>query len=80
MIERHLAFRQGGRRSIRRGDWKWNDGRLYDLARDPGEKTDLASAEPARAAELAQLSQLADRPIPSPGSDGESSSQDGIPR
>ena len=80
VIERHLAFRQGGRRSIRRGDWKWNDGRLYDLARDPGEKTDLASAEPARATELAQLSQLADRPIPSPGSDGESSSQDGMPR
>jgi arylsulfatase A-like enzyme len=65
-IERHLAFRQGGRRSVRRGDWKWHDGRLYDLAQDPGEATDLASSEPELAAELARLSKLADRPISSP--------------
>jgi arylsulfatase A-like enzyme len=65
-IERHLAFRQGGRRSVRRGNWKWRDGRLYDLAQDPGEETDLASSEPELAAELARLSQLADRPISNP--------------
>ncbi len=63
-IDRHLAFRQGGRRSIRLGDWKWNDGRLFDLARDPGEKTDLASANPEIAADLAALSRLADQPMP----------------
>ena len=44
--------------AIRTGDWKlleyFEDGRieLYDLAADPGEKRNLAAAEPARAAEL----------------------------
>ena len=44
--------------AIRAGDWKlleyFEDGRveLYDLAADPGEKRNLAAAEPARAAEL----------------------------
>ena len=70
-IERHLAFRQGGQRSIRRGDWKWNDGRLYDLARDPGEETDLSSSEPEIAAALARLSRLADEPISSLGDETE---------
>ena len=44
--------------AIRAGGWRlvhfYEDGRseLYDLANDPGEKTDLAAKEPARAAEL----------------------------
>lgn len=44
--------------AIRAGDWKlleyFEDGRaeLYNLAADPGEERDLASFEPARAAEL----------------------------
>jgi arylsulfatase A len=44
--------------AIRRGDWKliefFEDDtvELYDLARDPGEKTNLASREPQRAQEL----------------------------
>jgi arylsulfatase A-like enzyme len=51
---------QGGRPSsaVREGNWKLveqlEDGRreLYDLAKDPGEETDLASAEPQRASQL----------------------------
>ena len=51
---------QGGEPSsiIRRGDWKlihyYEDGRdeLYDLAADPGERQDVAAANPDRAREL----------------------------
>ena len=51
---------QGGRPggAMREGDWKlieqYEDGRLelYDLAKDPGETTDLAAAEPARVAAM----------------------------
>ena len=51
---------QGGAPSaaIRRGDWKlieWYEDRrieLFNLARDLSEQTDLAAAEPARAAAL----------------------------
>jgi arylsulfatase A-like enzyme len=51
---------QGGRPggAVREGDWKliehYEDGgmELYDLAKDPGETTDLAAAEPARVAAL----------------------------
>jgi arylsulfatase A-like enzyme len=51
---------QGGRPggAVRDGDWKliehYEDGRveLFNLARDPGEARDLASAEPKRAADL----------------------------
>ena len=51
---------QGGRPAgvIREGDWKlieqYEDGslELYNLAKDPGEQTDLAAAEPARVAAL----------------------------
>lgn len=44
--------------AVRRGDWKllelFEDGslELYDLRADPGEKTNLATTEPARAKEL----------------------------
>ena len=54
---------QGGDPSseVRRGDWKlihyWEDGteELYNLAADPQEQTDLATAEPERVAELSTL-------------------------
>ncbi|MFC1526567.1 sulfatase/phosphatase domain-containing protein [Candidatus Latescibacterota bacterium] len=53
---------QGGEPAtmMRRGDWKlihyYEDGRdeLYDLANDPGERRDAASANPAVARELRQ--------------------------
>jgi arylsulfatase len=53
-----------GRRGIRKGDWKaiWipapegtSDWQLYDVAADPAEMHDLASAEPARLAEMLAL-------------------------
>jgi arylsulfatase A-like enzyme len=52
---------QGGRpgAAIRMGDWKlirWYEGQpseLYNLARDPGEKDDLAAREPEKARDLA---------------------------
>ena len=51
---------QGGKPAgvVREGDWKlieqYEDGslELYNLAKDPGEQTDLAAAEPARVAAL----------------------------
>jgi arylsulfatase A-like enzyme len=64
-----LYWRMGGQMAIRRGDWKLvrydttADGgkagvsppRLYNLARDVGEKTDLSDREPARVKELQGL-------------------------
>jgi len=54
-----LYWRVGDRHAIRHGDWKllrqrgaWQ---LYHLAKDVGEQTDRATAEPARAQELAGL-------------------------
>lgn len=47
--------------AVRRGDWKFIERRgkrsheLYDLARDPGEQTNLIDAHPKIAAELAEL-------------------------
>jgi arylsulfatase len=47
-----------GGRSLRQGDWKLvdlGDGspwRLFDVAADPGETTDLSHREPARKAQL----------------------------
>lgn len=54
---------QGGDPSseVRKGDWKlihyWENGaeELYNLATDPGEQSDLASAEPERLAQLSTL-------------------------
>jgi arylsulfatase A-like enzyme len=59
----------GGRAAaVRHGDWKLimqKDGKgpeLFDLSADPGEKTDLAAARPARVAELkALLARVAER-------------------
>ncbi len=55
-----LYWRVGRRHALRHGDWKliregarpW---RLYDLAADLGEASDLASAQPARVQELSAL-------------------------
>jgi arylsulfatase B len=54
-----LYWRVGERHAIRQGDWKllrqrgaWQ---LYNVAQDIGEQTDRATAEPARAQELAAL-------------------------
>ena len=54
-----LYWRVGERHAIRHGDWKllrqrgaWQ---LYHLAKDVGEQTDRATAEPARTQELAGL-------------------------
>lgn len=56
--ERTLLWRMGPSSAIRKGDWKLvasNKSRwLFDLAQDPGEKTDLASKEPERLAALEQ--------------------------
>jgi arylsulfatase A-like enzyme len=40
--------------ALRTPEWKLIDGRLYDLGRDPGERLDVAAAEPGRARELAE--------------------------
>ena len=49
------------RAGIRQGDWKlvWRtplpeSAELYDIAKDPGEKTDLAASQPAKVATLKQ--------------------------
>ncbi len=64
--------------SIRDGDWKliefyhYNNFELYNLAKDPGERTDLAKRNPRKAAELrAKLSawqkrMKANMPVPNP--------------
>ena len=56
-LDRTIAFRRGKSRAVREGDWKWIDGRLYDLVNDPGETTDLAGTHPQRAARLQALSE-----------------------
>lgn len=57
-----LAFESGGQRAVFRGKWKalWiqrpngiGAWQLFDLATDPGETTDIASANPELLAELA---------------------------
>lgn len=54
-----LYWRIGKRSAVRQGDWKLIliDGAasLYNLATDPGEKTDLAAKEPAKLEELKAL-------------------------
>jgi uncharacterized sulfatase len=56
-----LFWQSGGYRAVRQGDWKLHlltrpEGvRLYNLATDPQERTDLAAAEPARVAALTAL-------------------------
>jgi arylsulfatase A-like enzyme len=60
-----LFWRFGAQKAVRRGDWKlvsWRDfdaktesgWKLYDLAKDIGETTDLSAAQPDLVAELSQ--------------------------
>jgi arylsulfatase A-like enzyme len=52
-----LDFGWSPLRTLRQGDWKYIAAprpELYDVRADPGETRDLASAQPARAAELAR--------------------------
>jgi len=59
-----LGWETSGNRAVRHGNWKlttvpgsgaW---RLFDLANDPGESTDLAQSEPAKYAEMLQAWQM----------------------
>ncbi|MBY4635810.1 sulfatase-like hydrolase/transferase [Sphingopyxis sp. XHP0097] len=56
-----IFWRSGDYRAVRTGDWKLQltkrpeKARLYNLATDPTEQTDLAAREPARVAELRTL-------------------------
>ena len=56
--ERTLLFQLGPAAAIRKGDWKLivsRDSRwLFDLATDPGERTDLSASKAAQAEALAQ--------------------------
>ena len=55
--ERTFFWKQGASAAIRKGDWKLVLSRgsrwLFDLAKDPGETTDLADAEAERKLALA---------------------------
>ena len=62
--EDSLAWEVFGNRALRQGDWKlrwqWKpfgtgDWELFDLAADPGERSDLAAEHPERVAALRQL-------------------------
>ena len=49
--------------AIRTRGWKWIDGRLFDLAADPGEHTDVADRHPDVARRLeGALGELAGSP------------------
>jgi MYXO-CTERM domain-containing protein len=42
----HLYWHLQGKEAVREGDWKLVGGALYNLAADPGEKTNVAAANP----------------------------------
>src|SRR3546814_20497662 len=56
-----MFWRSGDYRAVRAGDWKLQvskrpeKARLYNLAADPTESTDLAARDPRRVAELGPL-------------------------
>jgi arylsulfatase B len=56
---RNLYWRVGSKHAIRKGDWKIlrdnNDWQLYNLAKDAGEDSNLASTEPTLVKELSSL-------------------------
>jgi arylsulfatase A-like enzyme len=54
--------------ALRTPGWKLIDARLYDLENDPGERKDVAAAQPARARELAARRQAMVESRPSPRS------------
>jgi arylsulfatase A-like enzyme len=53
--EQVLSKVDGGATSVRTARWKWAQKRLYDLREDPGERTDVTSAHPERAAAMRRL-------------------------
>ena len=67
-----LFWRSGDYRVVRAGDWKLQvtkrpeKARLYNLAVDPTEQTDLAAAEPARVAELTAMIEAQNRGMAKP--------------
>jgi arylsulfatase A-like enzyme len=70
-----FSSRAGSWRALFDGEVKflWNsrgDHRLYDLARDPGETTNLASREPERARRMATLLEKYLASLPRPGAAG----------
>lgn len=70
--ERTLFWRSGGYRVVRQGQWKLqvadnpDKAWLFDLARDPTEKVNLAAREPQRVASLKALLDAHDREMPKP--------------
>ncbi|OQW45039.1 MAG: sulfatase [Proteobacteria bacterium SG_bin6] len=69
---RTLFWRSGETKAVRAGDWKLqiaarpNKAWLYDLAHDPTERRNLASAHPARVAALRELIAAHDREAKKP--------------
>ncbi len=67
-----LFWRSGDYRAVRAGDWKLSIGRgsqtawLFNLAEDPTEQRNLASAQPERVAELRALIEAQNRDLPPP--------------
>lgn len=53
--EHVLSKVDGGATSVRTARWKWAQKRLYDLQEDPGERRDVTSLHPERAAALRRL-------------------------
>ncbi|MDZ4817584.1 MAG: sulfatase [Planctomycetota bacterium] len=48
------VLRPSREQAVRRGDWKWLNGELYNLRTDPGETKNLAATEPKIVAELSE--------------------------
>lgn len=67
-----LFWRSGDYRAVRSGDWKLqvtkrpDRVRLYDLAADPHERSDLSAREPARVAELRAMIDTQNRDMAKP--------------
>jgi len=71
--QREVTFwRSGDYRAVRAGDWKLQVSRrpdrvwLFNLATDPTERVNLAEREPARVAQLRQLIEVQNAPMPKP--------------
>ena len=67
-----MFWRSGDYRAVRAGDWKLQvtkrpeKARLYNLAADPTERTDLSAREPARVAELGAMIEAQNRGMATP--------------
>ncbi len=64
LSERFLYWEQsaGKLRAARRGDWKYRDGQLFNLANDPHEDHDLASQQPQLVSQFKHYIQSAHQP------------------